>query len=281
MNRTRHYLRRLRQSLLFLVLLVVSVWGYLNHRADHHVFAWDRELEILLVPLVDPATDLADGGNAELMRRFLSVAPGGGTLALERWFEDEYARHVRPVDSLLRIAVESPSRVASLPPPIPDLTDSFVARWRKTAAFLEYFEDLDREHRLLQGAFDATLFVYFYDPERRSTFVEHHPVATRRRRFGVVFVPLELYSGGFYSALLAHELCHAFGATDKYAGGTSVFPEGFAEPQNDPLYPQRHAEIMALGIPVASGVERRVESLSDCVVGDTTAREMGWLPPLE
>ena len=78
------------------------------------------------------------------------------------------------------------------------------------------------------------------------------------------------------SVLLAHEVCHTLGATDKYREKLCVFPEGFAEPEASPLYPQDHAEIMALGIPLAPGREARVESLSDCVIGKMTAEEIGW-----
>ena len=53
---------------------------------------------------------------------------------------------------------------------------------------------------------------------------------------------------GHTCAIVAHELCHPLGATDKY-DGVSVWPQGYVEPDREPRYPQRKAEIMALGKP--------------------------------
>ena len=52
--------------------------------------------------------------------------------------------------------------------------------------------------------------------------------------------------------------------------------DGF-HPDQEPRYPQKHAEIMALGIPVRAGVDEPVLDLQDCVVGEKTAAEMNWV----
>ena len=57
----------------------------------------------------------------------------------------------------------------------------------------------------------------------------------------------------------------------------SVYPEGYADPAQSPLYPQKHAEIMALGQPIAPGSDGPVRDLQECVVGDVTAKEMNWV----
>jgi len=56
--------------------------------------------------------------------------------------------------------------------------------------------------------------------------------------------------------VIAHELLHTFGATDKYDAGSDAprYPEGFAEPQREPRYPQRYAEIMAGRVPLGPSV---------------------------
>jgi hypothetical protein len=81
--------------------------------------------------------------------------------------------------------------------------------------------------------------------------------------------------------VIAHELLHTFGATDKYDLATDAprFPEGFADPGQIPRYPQRRAEIMAGRIPVSASEQVMAESLDDVVVGPLTAREIGWSGP--
>lgn len=78
--------------------------------------------------------------------------------------------------------------------------------------------------------------------------------------------------------VIAHELLHTVGATDKYdADNQPVFPEGYADPDQSPLHPQTLAEIMAGRIPLAETEAKMADSLDDCVIGETTAREINWL----
>jgi hypothetical protein len=153
----------------------------------------------------------------------------------------------------------------------------FLDRWRGTSEFLRYFEDIGTREDLLLSAYDVAIFAYFYEEVRKDDFRDQLPVAARRTRRGVVFCPLEERALPRSTALVAHEICHTLGATDKYLGDQSVFPDGYADPGASPLYPQAQAEIMALGIPLAPGKEDPVTGLIDCVVGEKTAREMGWL----
>jgi hypothetical protein len=83
------------------------------------------------------------------------------------------------------------------------------------------------------------------------------------------------------SVVIAHELLHTLGATDKYdpASGRPRHPEGYAEPEREPRHPQTAAELMAGRIPLSPGRAEIPESLDQVVVGRVTAREIGWLRP--
>jgi hypothetical protein len=95
---------------------------------------------------------------------------------------------------------------------------------------------------------------------------------------GVVEVELDRTMVDFALFVTTHELLHLLGAKDKYdASGRSLVPEGLAEPEQRPLYPQRHAEVMARNVALSPTEERPPESLSDLKVGATTAREIGWV----
>jgi len=78
---------------------------------------------------------------------------------------------------------------------------------------------------------------------------------------------------------MAHELLHTFGATDKYdlATGLPQYPDGFADPQLSPRYPQQLAEIMAVKTPLSATEARMPDNLADERVGAVTAREIGWI----
>lgn len=79
--------------------------------------------------------------------------------------------------------------------------------------------------------------------------------------------------------VIAHELLHTVGATDKYtADNEPIFPIGYADPTQSPLYPQNKAEIMAARIPLSATSSRMADNLDQCIIGEQTAREINWLP---
>ena len=82
--------------------------------------------------------------------------------------------------------------------------------------------------------------------------------------------------------VLAHELLHTLTATDKYNLDTTLptFPDGFAEPDKQPLYPQDLAELMGGRIPINENKAEIPHSLSFTVIGNKTAQEIGWLKPV-
>lgn len=78
--------------------------------------------------------------------------------------------------------------------------------------------------------------------------------------------------------VIAHEVLHTVGAGDKYAPDNSaLFPVGYADPDQSPLYPQQRAEIMAGRIPLSENRMRMPDSLAECVIGEATALEINWL----
>lgn len=78
--------------------------------------------------------------------------------------------------------------------------------------------------------------------------------------------------------VIAHELMHTVGASDKYdIAGNPVFPGGYARPERKPLFPQYRAEIMAGRIPKSDSTSEMATSLKSCVIGPKTAKEISWL----
>jgi hypothetical protein len=79
--------------------------------------------------------------------------------------------------------------------------------------------------------------------------------------------------------ILAHELLHTLTATDKYDLETNLplYPDGFAEPDKSPHYPQDFAELMGGRVPMSETKAEIPKSLSQTVIGPKTAREIGWV----
>ena len=88
---------------------------------------------------------------------------------------------------------------------------------------------------------------------------------------------------GSNKVVAAHEMLHTLGASDKYAGMDSlpVFPIGYAEPDRNPLYPQRYAEIMGGRVPLSTVEAKIPTALRNVRIGAATAVEINWTENLE
>ena len=121
------------------------------------------------------------------------------------------------------------------------------------------------------------LYLLFYNPKHTQSL--NHSTALSKGRVGLV----NLFADKSYNkqnhVVLAHELLHTVGATDKYDLNTTlpVYPEGFAEPDKTPLYPQDFAELMGGRVPISKSKAEIPKSLAFTLIGDLTAREIGWI----
>ena len=123
---------------------------------------------------------------------------------------------------------------------------------------------------------DIMVFAVFHEPSAgvaldRSTALEKGLIA-------VANVFATRTARGSNQVVLAHELLHTLGASDKYVSGSNlpVFPEGYAAPEAQPLLPQAKAELMAGRRPIDETEAETPESLREVVIGAATALEIGW-----
>jgi hypothetical protein len=93
---------------------------------------------------------------------------------------------------------------------------------------------------------------------------------------GIVNARASRQHAGRNNVVIAHEFMHTLGATDKYdlGSGQPLAPDGLAEPDREPLYPQRWAEIMGGRIALAADDAVIPKSLRYTVIGPQTAGEI-------
>jgi len=120
------------------------------------------------------------------------------------------------------------------------------------------------------------IFVLYHAPATNQALA--HSLGLDKGLIGVV----QAFSGDEHRAqnniVIAHELLHTVGATDKYDGhGRPVYPDGFVEPDKRPLYPQTYAEIMAGRISLSSEQAVMPISLRYCSINYETAVEINWI----
>jgi hypothetical protein len=124
---------------------------------------------------------------------------------------------------------------------------------------------------------DIRLYLLYHDPAISPRL--SHSTALNKGRIGRV----NLFSDKSYAkqnlVILAHELLHTLSATDKYDLETTlpIYPDGFAEPDKSPRFPQDFAELMGGRVPVSEAQADIPKSLAQTLIGDKTAKEIGWL----
>jgi hypothetical protein len=106
-----------------------------------------------------------------------------------------------------------------------------------------------------------------------------HSTALSKGRIGLVHVYGDAGAEAQNHVIIAHELLHTVGASDKYDLATNQphYPEGYAEPERQPRLPQRKAELMGGRIPIAADTSEIPHDLQDTLIGQDTAREIQWI----
>lgn len=252
--------KALRIAVLLFVLATVAQAAWL---AKRDATDWDGPITVVLYPIN------ADG--SPVAERYLSSLDVARYAPIAEFMADQaevWGVRVRePVE--LRLA----PRVASRPPEIPAPGNPLaVAAWSLQLRWWAWRNDTYTGVRR-----NVRLFLLYHDDERTPRLA--HSTGLEKGLIGVVNVFANPRMSAQNNVIIAHEMLHTLGATDKYDLATNqpLHPQGYAEPDRVPLLPQRFAEIMAGRIPVAPGRAEQAESLGSTLIGPLTAREIGWV----
>ena len=104
-----------------------------------------------------------------------------------------------------------------------------------------------------------------------------HSTGLQKGLIGIIHAFAGKQNASHNNLIIAHELLHIFGATDKYdlKTGLAIRAEGYAEPNRKPLYPQRFVEIMGRTIPRSQTSHSIGDRLSLARINAKTAKEIG------
>jgi hypothetical protein len=253
---------RSRVGVLLSILIGVLLWGAHDWSDRRARLAWQRPLRVALVLVTrEPVSEHTLG---------LLTAR---SFDLERRLTQEYARYTGRSETPVEIIVRGVASDTEPPPTLAgegllDLITYGAKQWRWTS-------QIDSQARVERGYDSRVYLVLKPADDHGPAFVEGE--SEYGGRVGIAQADIAPDTVDFALFVVAHELLHTLGATDKYdEHGHARFPGGFAEPQRPRLYPQPGAEVMARGVPLAPGAERPPETLDELYVGEVTARELGW-----
>lgn len=252
--------KNIRILILLLVLGVVATQQWLDRV---HTRSWKQPLWVGLYPVN------ADGRAST--QQYIESLSAQDFAPLETFFAREAHRYGIAVDEPVHIELY-PER-AQLPPALPpDAGPPGIAWWSLKLRW--YAAHAARVPGRVPSS--IRLFILYHDPATLDRVPDSHGL--QKGLVGVVHVFAIRAMAGGNDIVIAHELLHTVGASDKYdlESDAPLFPSGYADPDRKPLYPQDAAEIMAVRRPLSAQASEMPPSLSSEVVGPQTALEIRW-----
>ena len=255
------FFRTLRITVLLYILAMVALGTWLSQRRSTD---WDASL------WVDVYAIAGDAG--ESTARYLERLDDQSFASVEAFFSREAKRYGLVLERPVR--VELAGILRELPPRPPAQANPWQAmRWSLNMRYWAY----SATRAIDRPTPDIQVFVIYHDSSQEV--VLDRSVALRKGLIGVVNGFASRNMAQKNNFIIAHELLHTLGASDKYelTDNQPIAPDGLADPDIDPLYPQSQAEIMGGRIALAPDRADMPAGLRQTVVGAATAREINWL----
>lgn len=249
----------LRIAVLLFVLATVAVGAWQKRTL---VTQWKRSLDVVVYPI--------NGDGQATTSAYIASLDSASFHPIVEFARREARRY--GVDLATPLDVKLGPRVASLPPAIrAGSVMPEVMFWSLRLRFWAWRNDDYPGPKP-----DVRVFALYYDPALTQRVA--HSVGLKEGLIGIARVFAAAHMTDENNVVIAHEILHTFGATDKYdrATGQPLVPDGLADPGQTPLYPQWMAEIMGGRIALSETHSDTPRSLDWALIGPKTAAEINW-----
>jgi len=250
--------KAIRISILLFILFMVSVGTWLSKARSTD---WNNSLWVKIYPI--------NGDGSDASRDYIAALDPDTFAGIEEFLAREVDRYGRRLPHPVRIELGQP--IDEQPPPIDDIRNAFdIMLWSLKMRW--WVASVTGEQDRIDP--DVRIFVRYHSPANVLTL--ENSVGVQKGMFGVVNAYSDRHMRGRNNVVIAHEFLHTLGATDKYDPETAQprVPDGIAEPERTPLYPQSKAEIMGGRIARAADDAEIPPSLAYAVIGPLTAHEI-------
>lgn len=254
--------RTLGLSVVLLLLLV-----FLAYRLQSSTLQpdWSKPVQFLIYPIN------ADG--ADKTAEYLAQLTHNDFIDIEQFFIREAQRYRTGITHPVRVELQPP--VEGQPPETPDEPSILESLW--WGLRMRLWVGLNEQFSANENA--IRVFMNFYSLEAEE--VARHSLGLQKGRIGLVNGYADARVQGVNNFVAVHEALHTLGAHDRYdpKSAEPVWPDGYADPVQVPLFPQTRAEVMGGRMQVVPGWAVLPPSLDHVMIGPLTATEIGWRNP--
>jgi hypothetical protein len=253
-------IKKFRIFILLYVLLMVALSAWLSESRSTD---WNEPLVVAIYPI--------NGDGREATTKYIKSLDQDAFTGIEEFFSREANRYQlaikKPVD------IDLTKEIKELPPTPPGNNASVLSIMAWSLKMRYWSWSIDN----YDYPKDIQMFIIYHDPKQSRKLA--HSLGLQKGLIGVVNAFADKKMTEDNNVVIAHEIFHTVGASDKYDPKTNhpLFPIGFAEPDKVPSYPQDKAEIMAGRIPISESELKAPRSLKKVLVGDATATEIRWV----
>lgn len=254
------FFRVIRITILLVVLFFVGMNTWLTKLRSTD---WNDTLWMAVYPV--------NGDGSHITQRYIDNLTPESFDSIETFLADEARRY--QVDIREPVTVRLAPAVSSLPPMPPENGSTLeIMLW---SLQLRYWAALNDDFPGPEP--DIRMYVVYHDPAQHKRL--RHSLGLQKGLIGVVNAFAEKSVTQRNNVVIAHEFLHTLGATDKYdlSSNLPIYPHGYAEPDQQPLYPQRRAEIMGGRIPLSDHQAVMPKSVAASSIGNRTAAEINWV----
>ncbi len=247
------------------ILLLLTCLVFVGFTSVHQrVYSrnWNQTLEAVVYPI--------NGDGHLATDRYIQSLDSENFSIINRWGVREAARYDLPMPTPFNVILGE--QIVKQPPVYPNKPN-----WVKVLVWGLRFRLWAWHHTPDDGGLTRVrMFVVYQTGEDNSPL--QHSLGMQKGLMGLVYAYSLNAQTAQNNIVIAHELLHTVGASDKYNRyGGPLMTVGYANPSRAPLYPQRNAEIMAGRIPTSASSSYMAESLRSVIVNSYTANEINWL----
>ena len=224
---------------------------------------WGAPLDVVVYPIA------ADGKTS--VQAYIDTLEDAKFKSIDRWMSQQAKAHNLPNPQ--PVATRMGAQITDLPPAFPAEPEPWsILLW---GLRMRWWSAVTTPSDPQLSWRSVKIYVVYHKGEPNKALP--HSLGLQKGLIGLVHAFATPTQTSQNNVVIAHELLHTVGATDKYDQyGSPLFPVGYANPVRSPLFPQRSAEIMAGRIPLSRYTSVMAHSLRSSTIGPVTAEEINW-----
>ena len=247
----------------FRILFLLSILVYIASSqaiAQYQARSWQHTLSVVIYPI--------NGDGSQQSQQTINHLTKEKFASINQFIKQQASHYGITIKQAIDIKL-APQMIK--PPAIPNLEGGVLSAvwWSLKTRWWAWYE------KTYSGKQDIRLFIEYYAKESSDSQIS---IGLEKGMMAII----KNYANNNFSkrnnVIIAHEMLHTLGATDKYDPYTlqPYFPQGYANPELGKTHRQTKCEIMGGRTPLSEDIAVVPNSLNECLIGKETAREIGW-----